>query len=327
MNIAEKVLRAKADYDKVHEAGQNEGYSNGYTQGTAEGYDTGYSSGYEQGNTDGYQSGWSVGYENGKTDSYGEGYNDGFTDGYRDGESDGFSDGYNIGKKEGIVEGKQAEHSKMWDRLQLNGNLTNYIPQTGYFNGKQFGFNNFYPKYDIKPIGNASHLFYAWENNASYGVTDNKGSLKQRLEECGVVLDTSKATILTSCFAYTRLTEIPTIDFTGITSPNSTTGVFAHAYSALITIEKIITKESVTYKNWFINTDVTNVTFEGVIGQDLDMSYGSRLTVESMNNIISCLKDYSDTDTTHTLSLGSTKLAKLTDAEKAVATQKGWTLA
>lgn len=255
---------------------------------------------YEQGKADGFNQGSAEGYNNGYEVGRQDGYNDGFSDGYRDGEQFGINEGFQNGKTEGYQEGVTAEHSKMWDRLQLNGNLTSYTVQQGYFNGKQFGFNNFYPKYDIKPIGSATHLFYAWENNASYGVTDNNGSLKQRLEECGVVLDTSKATNLMSCFAYSRFTEIPTIDFTGITSPSNTTGVFAHSYSFLITIEKIITKESVTYKNWFNNTNITNVAFEGVIGQDLDMSYGNGITVASMKSIITHLKDYSGTDSEFT---------------------------
>jgi hypothetical protein len=44
-------------------------------------------------------------------------------------------------------------------------------------------------------------------------------------------------------------------------------------------------------------------------------------------NVINILKDYSGSGTTYTLTLGSTNLAKLTDAEKAIATEKGWTLA
>jgi hypothetical protein len=71
-----------------------------------------------------------------------------------------------------------------------------------------------------------------------------------------------------------------------------------------------------------------NVTFEGTIGQNgLNFSWSINLSHDSLMSIINCLKDYSGTGTTKTVTLGATNLAKLTTAEKAVATQKGWTLA
>lgn len=291
-----------------------------YKEGHTEGYETGYNSGYEQGNTDGYQSGWSVGYENGKTDGYGGGYNDGyeagFPDGYNDGVNIGYNDGFSVGKEEGIVEGKQAEYDAFWDIFQNYGNRTDYNYAFG------FGFTNanFYPKYDIIVKNYCTSIFYALAGGSKFSLID-------RLNSCGVKLDTSKAINLTGLFNYAnRITGIPTIDCTGL-SGNSTS-LFANLYANCKTIEKIITKESVTYKNWFTNTDVTNVTFEGVIGQDLDISYGDNLTVASMNSIISCLKDITtETDTTRTLTLGTAKKAKLTEAEIAVATQKGWSVA
>ena len=84
--------------------------------------------------------------------------------------------------------GVKSEHDKFWDRYQKKGD-TNYAVTSGYFNGAVFGSDNFYPKHDICPVGNASFLFYAWENRMG----DHKGfSLKQRLKECGVVLEPSK---------------------------------------------------------------------------------------------------------------------------------------
>ena len=61
----------------------------------------------------------------------------------------------------------------------------------------------------------------------------------------------------------------------------------------------------------------------------LDVSYCEYLTHDSLMSIINCLKDYSDyTGTTNWVcTLGATNLAKLTDAEKAIATENGWTLA
>lgn len=72
---------------------------------------------------------------------------------------------------------------------------------------------------------------------------------------------------------------------------------------------------------------LTNLTIEGVIGQNgINVSYSTEITHTSLMSIINALKTFTD-GTTKTVTLGSTNLAKLTDAEKAIATQKGWTLA
>ena len=58
---------------------------------------------------------------------------------------------------------------------------------------------------------------------------------------------------------------------------------------------------------------------------NLKLSYCSKLTHESLLNVINKAADV--TASPATIILGSTNLAKLTDAEKAIATSKGWTLA
>lgn len=66
------------------------------------------------------------------------------------------------------------------------------------------------------------------------------------------------------------------------------------------------------------------------LGQDWNMSLrlnvSNNLTVDSMVAMFSSLKDLTG-DTAKTLTLGSTNLAKLTDEQKAIATNKNWTLA
>jgi hypothetical protein len=222
--------------------------------------------------------------------------------------------------------GKKAEYDRFWDRWQSNGERTDYKMMNGTFNGKYFGFSNFYPKYDIKPVGDASFLFYAWENASG----DSVGSLKQRLEDCGVVLDTSKATSLTNAFAYSRFTEIPIIDCTGLSG--GSTNVFASAYGNLKSIEKIIVNETVTFTKWFNSTNPLEVRFEGTIGQDLDLSYqsykatDSRLSKASIESIVNCL---SNTATGKTLTLSQTAVNNaFTDTEWAtlIATKPNWTI-
>lgn len=192
----------------------------------------------------------------------------------------------------------KAGRDVVWDGVQRNGERTKYDTVSGFFNGTIYNFTWFYPLYDIRPEGDASHLFYNWRKS--------KESLSERLKECGVVLDTSKATKLTNAFAYTYITEIPTIDCTGLVGASN--DVFAYGYMNLEKIEKIIVNESTTFTGWFTNSLPIEIRFEGVIGQDLSLTYSNGidwLSVDSTKNIISCLKNYKGTDEefTHTLTL------------------------
>ena len=61
------------------------------------------------------------------------------------------------------------------------------------------------------------------------------------------------------------------------------------------------------------------------INAKLNISASTKFTREAMLEIIGNLK--AQTSGTKTLTMGSTNLAKLTDEDKKIATDKGWTLA
>lgn len=74
-------------------------------------------------------------------------------------------------------------------------------------------------------------------------------------------------------------------------------------------------------------TGLTNVTLSGTLNcNNLYLSYSEKLTVDSLVNIINVLVDRTG-QSNYRIYLGSTNLAKLTDEQKAVATNKGWILA
>jgi hypothetical protein len=233
-------------------------------------------------------------------------YEAGYSKGYESGKAEGGEGLY----EEGFEAGKKSEHDAFWDGFQNKGARRQYA--RGLI-GYGFTFENFYPKYDIIIDGDGSQVFYAWE--ATSNSLHIKGSLKKRLEDCGVRLDTSKATTLTGLFNYNQfITEVPTIDFTGLTSASS--GVFSNASQALTTIEKIITKESVTYSKWFKNDWLlVNVAFEGVIGQDIDFKDSSKLSKASIESIVSHL---SDTASGKTLTLSKVAVDAFDDEVTAI---------
>ena len=255
-------------------------------------------------------------------DQMAQGIHDVYTKGgegqYNEGHSDGWQAGYKDGTYDGKRLGKQEQYDLFWDNVQENGKRRNYIYA---FLGAIFNADNFYPKYDIIMEGAANNAFYSWNY---YSVDKSVLNLKERLEECGVVLDTSKATNLTALFCYGRFTEIPTINCNGLTE--NSTQLFRRNFEYLIKIEKIITKETVTYTQWFQDdTALSEIRFDGIIGQDIDFS-SCPLSRASIENIVEHLYPVKQS-VTRTLTLKQSAVnAAFTTAEFEAlkATQPNW---
>lgn len=294
------------DYIDYYEEGKTEGFADGKEAGIAEGYQTGYTEGE------------SAGFE----DGYGHGYTEGNANGYISGKADGYTEG----NQAGYIEGKQAEYDAFWDAFQQNGNRTDYA---NAFYGQSFDFNNFFPKYDMRPTGYTGELFYAWTR------ASHSGSLIQRLKECGVVLDTSNCTSLGSAFAYTQITEIPTIDCTALSGTSVI--VFAHGYGRLKKIEKLIVKEGIEFTNWFLNTYLEEVIFEGVISTgSLNLQWATGLNKASWISIINTLSattsglsmtgSLESVNTAFETSAGAKDGSTSTEWLNLIATKSNWTI-
>lgn len=184
--------------------------------------------------------------------------------------------------EKGIEKGKENEHSKFWDTYQDYGNRTSYA--NGFQGNMGWTKDNFYPKYDIKPVGNAIQLLYAWEYADKHTM-----DLSARLKECGVVLDTSQATNLTHAFAYVRFATIPPIDLTGLTANASL--LFGDSRT-IKTIEKIIMAETTPIATTWFRNDIAleNLTIEGTIGQsNFNVKDCKKLTKASLLSILKAL--------------------------------------
>lgn len=99
----------------------------------------------------------------------------------------------------------------------------------------------------------------------------------------------------------------------------------------LETIEVLRSNKTTMWNGAFTNCNnlIDIYSIEGEIGQNgFDVKNSTKLSHDTLMRIINALTDYSQdtTGTTWKVTLGATNLAKLTDAEKAIATQKGWTL-
>ena len=116
---------------------------------------------------------------------------------------------------------------------------------------------------------------------------------------CGQSIDQANR-MLRDCSSLTSLT-FPE-GFSG--NPSSTSARFYLAFSGCVNLENIV--GGIKY------------------GRSINFSECTKLTHDSLLSIITALDPIT---TALTLTLGETNLAKLTDAEKKIATDKGWTLA
>lgn len=214
--------------------------------------------------------------------------------------------------------GKQAEYDRFWDIYQENGTKGNYRCA---FCGYGWTEENFYPKYNIGGDSNAGYqTFNFFNQNSAY---HKKIDLAQRLKDCGVTYDSSKSIYMENTFYYANISRTPEVSTISCANLQTT---FGGPY--IETVDKLILRDdgSQTFPNTFLNaTALKNITIEGIIGNNIDFHY-SPLTVESMKNIITCLKDYSGTTGTHTVTFKADRETMLSDDDKSLATDKGWTL-
>lgn len=209
------------------------------------------------------------------------GYSLGLNDGYEDGFDDGYNDGLVEGREEGLEDGKQSEYDRFWDAYQNYGNRTQYnsaFAQLGWTD------ETFKPKYNIVLEG--SNNTGAFANNK---ITDFVKILNDR----GVSLITNNCTGFTQLFQGCTTATVPVIDLRKCT----TSSYIFQGCTKLQRIEKLLVIETTPIHNTAFSstTALTDVTFEGTIGCSVNFNY-SPLSVESMKNIIGCLKNYKGTD-------------------------------
>ena len=238
--------------------------------------------------------------------------------------SKGFADGYSDGETNGKSENLRA----MWEAIQNGGARTDY---SGLLNHTILSKSTFKPIYDISLTGTQA---YNWMNNypgsSNFDIlaTDGQVNMKELEEEQGIAFSFSGCTNMTKTFSGGLFSELNVIDISQATNLAYTFygGYFANVALRLKRIEKLICSETTTFTTTTFQhaTKLEYIGFEGVIASSINLS-SCPLVPESIRLAINCLKDL--TGTTLTLTLGTDNLNKLSDAEKAIATERGWTLA
>lgn len=233
-----------------------------------------------------------------------------------EGYSDGRTDGYNDGMSQGYYSGKQAQYDEFWEGY-CNTINTSYTGGFGAFSGPSWNKENCKPTKDLKPK-------YAYQMFAYNTCIED---LDEWAEECGITIDFSESTT----FIYTFYGSTSTLKSVGVidtTNANSCSNTFYGA-SGLHTIKNLILKEdgSQSFASIFKgNVSLTNITISGKIGGPGFDVKECPLTHDSLMSIIYALFDHSTTGYARTVTLGTDNKNKLTEAEIAIATQKGWSV-
>ena len=135
------------------------------------------------------------------------------------------------------------------------------------------------------------------------------------------LLDTSKVTTMYSMFSYcSQLTSVPLLDTSNVTSMHE---MFSQC-KRLTSVPSFDTSNVEDMGYMFDGCSNLETIHMINIGDSLDIHSSTKFTREALLEIIGNLKNV---NTTKTLKMGSTNLAKLTEEDKAIATNKGWTLA
>ena len=211
----------------------------------------------------------------------------------------------------GYDEGYSQAESDFWDGVQNYGNRTDYE-----YAFSDWGAEYIRPKYKVVPTTRNLGIFRR---------CDKLKKIESRyfdLSQASVQQTASTGGHYNTFLYCSALEEIEDIGL-------QAGGYFSTFDSCdkLVTIAVLRVQEDTGANNRaFYCRALENITIEGTIGQSgFNFQLCSKLTHDSLMSIINALQ--TKTSGTWTLTLGADNLAKLTDAEKAIATEKGWTLA
>ena len=207
---------------------------------------------------------------------------------------DGYADKVDDVYDKGILEGKNSQYDLFWDNFQNKGDLKCYPCAF-----QKWDESAFYPKYDIivaanngVQYGGANSMFHEFNSLKDSNKVETKEpiDLAQRLEECGVVLDTSRVNAFTYSFHTANVTRLPAIDTTGSTSIGY---MLFHNSTNLETIDKLILKDDGSQGSNSNNFEgcikLKNITIEGVIGSTFNIRWSTLLEKESIKSIVNAL--------------------------------------
>ena len=186
------------------------------------------------------------------------------------------------------------------------------------------------PAFDTSKVTNMNRMFSSCESLTAVPTfdTSNVTDMTYMFNSCESLtavptFDTSNVTSMKYMFSSCRnLTTIPQLDTGKVTDMSFMFG----SCGSLITVPALDTSKVTNMSNMFNNCKNIEEIHMVNIGANLDIHWSTKMTHEALLEVLSNLKDLTGS-TSKKLTLGSTLLTKLTDDDKAIATNKNWTLA
>ena len=193
-----------------------------------------------------------------------------------------------------------------------------------------FGCNSLttIPQLNTSNVTNMKNMFYNCNKLTTIPLlnTGNVTSVYQMFYSCSSLttvpqLDTSNVTDMASMFCNcSSLTAVPLYNTSKVTNMSQ---MFWHC-SELQTVPAFDCSNVTNMNNIFARCGSLKAILMTNIGVALDISAS---TLFERTDLVTILNNLKTVTTTKTLKMGATNLAKLTDEDKLIATNKGWTLA
>ena len=194
------------------------------------------------------------------------------------------------------------------------------------------------PQLDTSNVTDTNYMFYHCSNLLTIPQlnTSNVTNMYSMFYNCDKLvtipqLDTSKVTNMNAMFSdCENLITIPQLDTSNVTNMSSMFRSCPRLVSIpLLDCGKVTSSGSILNPSYYgDHIYLTDLGGFKNLKVDFDIQKAPNLTVQSLMNVINNLYDFraNGESTTRTLTLGTTNLNKLTDEQKAVATNKGWSL-
>lgn len=135
------------------------------------------------------------------------------------------------------------------------------------------------------------------------------------------LLNTSSVTDMGSMLGYcSKLSSLPLLNTSNVTNMER----MFYGCSSLTSIPALDVSKVISFNNCFISCSSLKSILMTGMKANFDISASTKF---EESDLVTILNNLATVTTTKTLKMGATNLAKLTDEDKAIATNKGWTLA